>query len=465
MFIKKIISYGKTQDEIQSQFSDEISDIRASLFELTPDRIRATRPDIGPKAKDDEITSWKTQTCWEEAIKEQSWYQSNQRIETGGRKRFYFRLLGHISGDVSVKLIRHQDLLNRWLYTVTPIAYKNTIIKLPIAILLLKNTEQELHDRALPMRANFERVMDELKELEPLSITHPFVLIGASLEDGDIEWLKIDSEKGISENKIIINRSIEFPPEYRQAGLGILNYFGEVIRERYPEESTKVKIEQEGLSVRLIVETEDGSRDVIEKALKEYELVVRGEQPPEFLFESKTKIMELKNELRIAEMRIESQRDLIEYQRDDVRELKQLFGNALTTRESAPINLTVSPCINVSTTQTSNINVCNDLTDIVDSLQYLIDSNPNDPFITMRLNDLLESTENVGDMTEQDKVKSSSAINKMKRFLDEANEAGSKLNSFFNTMEDGANNLKSIARKYNSIAEWCGAPQVPSAFL
>ncbi|NRG06304.1 hypothetical protein HRJ46_23670, partial [Vibrio coralliilyticus] len=66
------------------------------------------------------------------------------------------------------------------------------------------------------------------------------------------------------ENEDVIERSIVFPPEYHQAGLGILNYFGTYINEKYPEQNARVKIEQHGLTVRMIVETESGSREVLE---------------------------------------------------------------------------------------------------------------------------------------------------------------------------------------------------------
>jgi hypothetical protein len=74
-------------------------------------------------------------------------------------------------------------------------------------------------------------------------------------------------------NNII--RSIEFPPEYHQAGLTILNYFGTLINQRYPEIPVTVRIEQEGLKVRLTIQTPGGHREIVEQTLQAYGLVVR----------------------------------------------------------------------------------------------------------------------------------------------------------------------------------------------
>ncbi len=52
-----------------------------------------------------------------------------------------------------------------------------------------------------------------------------------------------------------IARSIEFPPGYKQAGTSILNYFGEVLEQKYPDKDVKVRIEQHGLKVTMVIES------------------------------------------------------------------------------------------------------------------------------------------------------------------------------------------------------------------
>lgn len=81
----------------------------------------------------------------------------------------------------------------------------------------------------------------------------------------------------INNNRTIV-RSILFDRENLQAGIGILNYFTEILRQKYEDSNAKVIIEQEGLNVRLSIETADGKKRVIEKALENYITVVTGRE-------------------------------------------------------------------------------------------------------------------------------------------------------------------------------------------
>ena len=464
MYISEIVTYGLDKTDIENKYGDQLADIQKALEMLTSESIGKARPDRGPKTDDDDVTPWKMKSLWEDVIKELHWSESRTHVEGAEGRRFYMRLLGHISKNVSCTMATHRETLSRWLYTAAPIAYKNGVVEVPIVILPTNQTYKDFFgNRMMASRENFERVVSELEELSPLSHSHPFIIIGISPQKQLIHWKNIDSEKGIDREKVILNKCIEFPPEFRQAGLGILNYFGEVIREKYPEENAKIKIEQDGTTVRLIIEADDGSREIIEKALEEYELVVTGQQPPESIFDDRVKVLELKNELRITETRIESQRDIIEYQREDMKDLKQLFGNSLTS--SPTLNLNVSPNINVSSTQSNTLSVVCGINEALNDIQYLIDEGEADSSMSRRLNDLYESIENVDDNGSSDEIKSSSGMSKLQKFLNDSLEVGTKANDFISKLSGGIETAKSLAKKYNSIAEWCGAPQVPSVFV
>lgn len=465
MYITDIVTYGIEIAELESKYSLQLEGIKHSLEKLDSESIGKSRPKRGPGADNDDVTTWKMKYLWEEIIQEYGWHESKSHVHGVVGRRFYMRMLGYLSDKVSCTFSTHRDHLNRWLYTSTPIACKNGMVDIPIMILPTREVyESYFEGRGMGMREEFERIIGELEELSPLSHSHPFVLIGISTQKSIINYHTIDSEKGIDSEKVILDRSIEFPPEFRQAGLGILNYFGEIVREKYPDENAKIRIEQDGSNVRMVIEAEDGSREIIEKALEEYELVVTGQIPPESIFDDRAKILELKNELRIAESRIESQRDLIEYQREDMRELKQLFSSSITSSGASPINLTVAPNINVSTSQANAISfVCN-IGDTLDDVQYLMDVDGADQDMKLRLNDLYESIENIDESSGSDTVKSSSGIKKLHKFLNESSESGTKVNEFLAKVSDGVDIAKSLAKKYNSIAEWCGAPQVPKVF-
>jgi hypothetical protein len=169
---------------------------------------------------------------------------------------------------------------------------------------------------------------------------------------GEFEYLY--KWRSLNDFERLIERSIEFPPEYKQAGVSILNYFSEILRKKYPESEATVQIKQDGLKISMIIDPAKGEREIIEKTLNDYGLVITGQMPPEQFTDDRFLIYELKNELRIAQHRIESQRELlqitkqgysqrIESLEEQVCWLRNTVGTAIQSR---PVN--ISPTINVS---------------------------------------------------------------------------------------------------------------------
>src|SRR5262249_28184050 len=113
-----------------------------------------------------------------------------------------------------------------------------------------------------------------------------------------------------------IVRSIEFPPEYCQAGTAILTYFGQVVRDKYPDTQAKVRIEQDGFVVRLTIETPQGERHQIEELLTEYGLVVAGRLRPEQFLDDRLQVMRLQHKLELAALELRQTKELLAYTRD-----------------------------------------------------------------------------------------------------------------------------------------------------
>ncbi|MCP4104579.1 MAG: TIR domain-containing protein [Desulfobacteraceae bacterium] len=151
----------------------------------------------------------------------------------------------------------------------------------------------------------------------------------ANLKGADLTYIKIDQKTMeqipeeiqikhkskwfiLYDNSRLISRSIEFPPEYHQAGISILNYFGTVLRKKYPDVKATVQIKQEDLKVTMIIDPFEGDREVVEKTLDKYGLVVTGKMTPEEFTDDKFLIIELKSQLRTARSQIETQRELRE---------------------------------------------------------------------------------------------------------------------------------------------------------
>ena len=137
-----------------------------------------------------------------------------------------------------------------------------------------------------------------------------------------------------------IIREIEFPPEYRQAGIGIMHYFAEVMRDKYPNIPATVQITQEELTVRMTIETDTGHRDIVERTLEEYGLVVSGQRQPAELLPNAIDVFRLENQLSLTKVQLESERralQLMEQQysyrieslEGEVVHLRQLVGDQL----------------------------------------------------------------------------------------------------------------------------------------
>lgn len=91
--------------------------------------------------------------------------------------------------------------------------------------------------------------LEQLEMLAPLSHQYPFLVIGYSNHNVSIapEIIELESDSYVERDNSVIDRCIQFPPEYHQAGLDILNYFGTYLREQYPEENASVRIEHRAL--------------------------------------------------------------------------------------------------------------------------------------------------------------------------------------------------------------------------
>lgn len=103
----------------------------------------------------------------------------------------------------------------------------------------------------------------------------------------------------------VIVRAIAFDRENIQAGVGILSYFNEIVRQKYEDRKVKVLIEQDGLNVRLAIETHNGDKQTIEKALEEYIAAVTGRKPmAEFLSKPLSNLaLKLRLELAYLDLR------------------------------------------------------------------------------------------------------------------------------------------------------------------
>lgn len=108
-----------------------------------------------------------------------------------------------------------------------------------------------------------------------------------------------------------IVRTIIFDPENIEAGISILNYFGEILRQKYEKAKVKVIIEREGLNVRLTIIAYNGEQGKIEKTLEDYIAVVTKRiQVSEFLQEPIAKLA-LKQKLELIHLELRHSNELL----------------------------------------------------------------------------------------------------------------------------------------------------------
>ena len=243
-----------------------------------------------------------------------------------------------------------------------------------------------------------------------------------------------------------LRRSLEFPPEYKAAGIGILTHFGEVLKAKYRDLEAKVTIEQDGNTVTMIVTTEDGEElGKIEKTFEEYGLVVLGQKSPEELFPNDPmQVVALKSEIRMMQIRVENQRELLavqdrllENQRVDIEDLKALIGT-VARRPTAPV-----------TVQVVAGNFTTHLPALQAGISELQKELPENPDLDQAATDL----KSLEGETDPERVKSH--LERVRQVLENLGDEKSLTSKTLR----GA---QKVVRAYNSIAELCGMPVVPS---
>jgi hypothetical protein len=300
-------------------------------------------------------------------------------------------------------------------------------------------------------------------------------LVGSNLADTNLEGTNLskiqidtDSLKGlpkfardkyeksfiiidnVDKSKAQIIRSIEFPPEYYQTGMSILSHFGSVLRKKYPNQKVRIRLDQEDLKVTMTVYPLEGKPEVIEEALDEYGLVITGQMTPEDYTDDRQLLMQLRTELRVAQVRAEAQKDTIEYQRSDLSKLHKLLNTGL--RHPPPIqniiNVKIAPQINL----------------IQGGLNELKEQLPAGSDEADSVRELQDNIEHIEIMVSPEDVAKSSEMSKFRRFINDLGDEKSNLGKTIRGIKKGTDIARELAGTYNEIAQWCGLPQVPKPF-
>jgi hypothetical protein len=455
MYIHKVLSYKGAWENLQQSNYSELQDINSALTDYFNILISS-------ESKERVIA----RDVWEQILFKMNWQLIDRAIYTESRQRVSIGNIGPVKNGIAAKIaFGMSDELNRWIFQQTTIAIRHGAIKLPI--LLVPTADYEKRNSERMFRSNFDICKRQIDLLSPLSHPLNFLILAYSdkaLKE-NMEVFEVQSDSLVQNSNDVIDRCIEFPPEYHQAGLGILNFFGTYLREQYPQEEAKIKIIQEGLLVRMVIETTDGKSEVIEKALHEYQLIVTGEASPEKFTQNDKLILELKNELRVAKFRVESQQDIIRLQsgnidtlNDRINTLLKIVGDGVANKPVVAIDFKPNVLV------TNNIQINQDVSYALGSINELKDLLPPSSEASVALKELEGSLEAVEKEANPEVVRKSPAMSKFKKFIDKVTEGNNEVQKAIKAVEQGWDIFKDLAGKYNKIAEWCGLPQVPSVF-
>lgn len=302
MYINKVISFNSSWN-LFLQKTKAYADICSAISDLN--KTTLSDPDLNsPPYRDSrnnkiEITPFTFNRVWERLVADLGWASYRMKSDTPGGINLFVR---HFKEGVAAKVMATDRLMfPNWVLVESPRITGSDYCDLSVLIVPMESVNGIYHDYPrMGPHFYFEKALAQLNDLMPINQKTPFLVIGISLEEEDVEIIELSSTG--SDN--LIERVLEFPKEHYQAGVGILSYFGEIIKQKYPDIDAKVRIEQDGNTVRMIVDSPCGSRDIIEKTLEEYALVITKKATPESLLEDRIQIQQLTNKLQMAELEV-----------------------------------------------------------------------------------------------------------------------------------------------------------------
>lgn len=120
--------------------------------------------------------------------------------------------------------------------------------------------------------------------------------------------------RAINENFYVLQivREIEFNENHFKAGMSILSHFGTVLKQKNPQNTASVKIEQQGHKIRMIIDYKDSNeKEIIEKTLFDYGQVIIGNIDAHDFFPEIDQVIQFEAELQLASARYEFEKKRI----------------------------------------------------------------------------------------------------------------------------------------------------------
>ncbi|MFE0842421.1 hypothetical protein [Achromobacter insolitus] len=369
--------------------------------------------------------------------------------------------VGLIHSGVALNLMLSRSAVDSWLFQKVPVAARRDAVDLAVGVFLYSLPAEGFYvNRALRgLSTGFNRATASLIDLQPISLEVPFVLVGLSLTPViEPKFFELEAEPAKRTSAPVIERVIEVPQQYQQAVVGILGYFGTYLQQIAPEQAktTKIRIEQGAGFLRLVVEAEDGARHILERAFDDYQGVVTGSLSVDQLSLSPFAAAELRNELRMANMRIEFQKDMLAAQGLQLKTLRELTLE-LSKRDVPDVTIQVSNVAQASATSSLDMrSLVGEIHSLVQKLQPKEAARE----IAQELSDVGDAIEGAG----QEQAALKGPMDRLRGVLEKLQSTGTRLRRLLDDSDGVLDSAQKLAKKYNAVAEWCGLPQIPRAF-
>ena len=226
----------------------------------------------------------------------------------------------------------------------------NQISEIPAKIIQLENLERDEYGMTEGINIQGNPI-----------INPPYEIAEKGIDAIRIYFLNQQLSRYKDDDSLKIERSIEFPPEYWTAGTSILSYFSRILSVKYPDQNIKVRIEQEGLLLRMIIDTPTGERELIEQTLNEYSMVITGKLLPKNFLSNPFEVMALENklenmksELRQTEKLLSVQKEMFAIANDKDRQRIDSLEMRLSQLIEKSFSKDISPVINNHLTVNAN---------------------------------------------------------------------------------------------------------------
>jgi hypothetical protein len=314
MYPARVLSIHKGWGLLTGQKPDEWQDIQNALLAFTQDKIgnlSSLIPAIvsNKELKNERYIPLLMPYLWGNLLKAHGWQDTTVKSKTGVSREVTFN---NVKNQVIASLLSagaDERQLSNWIFVTSPRAQElgvSDIIILLIPsddLLEIINYVPEEGEAITSHLFTESDARAQIHELLAIDAKYPIVFIFFSQHEQE---LSIEELPVFQQYSNSVERAIEFPPEYYQAGVTVLANFGEVLRDKYPNINAKVRIEQEGNIVRMHVGLPNGEVETVEEVLEKYFLVVSKQAPAELLFESRLKVAKLENKLDLIDAELRS---------------------------------------------------------------------------------------------------------------------------------------------------------------